>query len=85
MATYRTTFPGNTALQQEVWTVTVPEAKAVKAYLDMRKGGYWDTTIGKPTRRAVRAKMPTLHVYTAGFSSGEFSNALAASGATITT
>ena len=84
MATYTTQFPGNAALQTEVWTLALPEAKAVCAVLHAPKGSYWETNAVKPTRRAVRAKAATVRIYTAGFSTGEFSNALYASGASIT-
>lgn len=77
MATYITQYPGNMALQTEVWTLSISEAKAVQAHLDVRKGTYWDSNLVKPYRRARRAKAETVKVYTAGFSSGELSNALA--------
>jgi hypothetical protein len=83
MATYTTTYPGNLALQTEVWTLTLDEAKSVQTQLNCHRGGYWDTNLVKPTRRAQRAKAATVRIYTAGFTSGEFSNALYASGSTI--
>ena len=83
MATYTTQYPGNTALQTEVWTLTLPEAKALLAELPCPKGSYWETTVARPYRRACRAKAATVRVYTAGFSSGELSNALYAAGQTI--
>lgn len=83
MATYTTSYPGNMALQQEVWTLTVAEAKAVLPLLDTHKGSYWESVVLKPLRRAVRAKAATVKVYTAGFSSGELSNRLYASGAYV--
>ena len=83
MATYRTMFPGNAALQTEVWILTLDEAKAAMAELNMCKGGYWDRNIGRPYRAASRRKSPTLTVYTAGFASGEFSNVLYATGSTV--
>jgi hypothetical protein len=76
MAIYKTTYPGNTALQQEVWTLTCTEAKAILALLDAPRGSYWHTNLARPLHRARRAKSPTVTVYTAGFSTGEFSNAL---------
>lgn len=83
MATYTTANPGNTALQTEVWTLTLAEAKAVLAALDTHKGSYWDAVVVQPTRRAQRAKAPSVRVYTAGFSTGELSNALYATGSTV--
>jgi hypothetical protein len=83
MATYTTSYPGNLALQQEVWTLTLAEAQAVLPALDTRPGSYWETVVAKPTRRAKRAKLETVRVYTAGFSTGEFSNALHATGSRI--
>ena len=56
MATYTTQYPGNTALQTEVWTLTLPEAKALLAELPCPKGSYWETTVARPYRRACRAK-----------------------------
>lgn len=76
MATYTIQNPGNLAIQTEVWTLSIDEAKAVQAFLDVRKGTYWESTLTKPYRRARRAKSETVTVYTAGFSTGELSNAL---------
>ena len=83
MATYRIQFPGNTALQTEIWTLALAEAKAVTGLLGCPKGSYWETTLAKPTRRATRQHAATVRVYTAGFSTSELSNALFAAGATI--
>ena len=77
MATYTISNPGNIAIETVVWTLSITEAKAVQAYLDVRKGTYWESNLVKPYRRAKRAKAETVKVYTAGFSSGELSNALA--------
>ena len=77
MATYITRNPGNLAIQTEVWTLSIAEAKTVQAHLDVRKGTYWESNLVKPYRRARRAHAETVTVYTAGFSSGELSNALA--------
>jgi hypothetical protein len=84
MATYTTQCPGNLAMQTEVWTLTLDEAKQALTLLDARTGSYWDTNLTKPTRRNARLHLPTVRVYTAGFSSGELSNVLYASGATVT-
>lgn len=83
MATYTTQHPGNLAIQTEVWTLTLSEAKAVVATMKPAKGSYWDTTLVKATRRASRAHAETVTVYTAGFSSGELSNALYAAGSQV--
>lgn len=76
MATYFTQHPGNLAIQTEVWTLPLAEAKAALTYLDTRKGGYWERVVLKPYRRTVRTKAETVRVYTAGFSTSELSNAL---------
>lgn len=80
MATYATQYPGNLTLQTEVWTLTLAEAKALTTVLPCQPGSYWDATLMRPYRRAQRAKAATVRIYTAGFSSGELSNALYASG-----
>lgn len=80
MATYTTQNPGNLAIQTEVWTLSIEEAKAVQGFLDTRKGGYWENHLVKPYRRAKRAKADVVKVYTAGFSSSALSNALFAAG-----
>ena len=59
MATYTTQYPGNLALQTEVWTLTLDEGKALLAELPCTKGSYWDTTVAAPYRRARRAKAAT--------------------------
>lgn len=84
MATVHTTYPGNLALQQEVWTLSLAEAKMLVEALDTHTGSYWHMTLAKPTRCAVRAHAATVTIYTAGFTSGEFSNALYATGGCIT-
>jgi hypothetical protein len=83
MATYMTIHPGNTALQTEIWTLTLAEAKAVLPTLDTQPGSYWYFTVAQPYRRARKDKATAVRVHTAGLSSGEFSNALAATRATI--
>ena len=81
MASYTTHYPGNTALQQEVWTVSIAEAKrAIIGLGSPAKGTYWDANLVRPLRRAIRAHAETVLVRTAGFASGEFSNALACEG-----
>jgi hypothetical protein len=76
MATYTTQYPGNTALQTEVWTLTPAEAKAAMHVLDCHMGSYWHTNLAKPYRRACRAHAKTVRIYTAHFSTGELSTAL---------
>jgi hypothetical protein len=76
MATYRTSFPGNSALQQDIWTLTPAEAKVTLALLDPAPGSYWHHNLVRPLRRALRNKATTVTVYTAGFSTSELSNAL---------
>ena len=89
MATCTTQYPGNLALQTEVWTLTRKEARRVidgdgvtPPLLDTSRGSYWETNLLKPYRRACRAQTPTVTIFTAGFSSGELSNALYAAGQT---
>ena len=84
MATVKTLHAGNTALQTDVWTLEYAEVERVMRLLDCRTGGFWDSTIAKVYRRARRAKAPRLVLWTTGFSTGELSNALCASGATVT-
>ena len=84
MATMTTSYPGNLALEQHIWTLTLPEAKAMLPLLDTHTGSYWHENAMKPYLRAVRAKALTVRIYTAGFTTGEFSNVLYASGGTIT-
>lgn len=84
MATYRTLSPGNTALESQVWTLTIEEAKDVLGIIDNRAGTYWETHLLKPYKRACRTKADTLTVETAHFTTGEFANALAICGVTVT-
>ena len=84
MATVTTSYPGNLALQQDIWTLTPAEALAAITALAPRLGDYWYTNLTQPYRRAQRTHAATVRIYTAGFSSGEFSNVLASTGASIT-
>lgn len=77
MATYITMHPGNMAIETQVWTLTIAEAKAVQAFLNVSKGSLWERRLVKPYRSAKRAKDETVTVYTSGFSGVELSNALA--------
>lgn len=83
MASYTTHYPRNTALQTEAWTLTLDEAKTLTTQLPCPKGSYWEQTVARPYRRAKRQHASTVTVFTAGFSSGELSNALYAAGCTI--
>lgn len=83
MATYRTTYPGNSALEDQQWTLTLTEAASAITNLDTHIGSYWHTNLVRPHNRAKRNKVPTVRVYTAGFSTAELSNALCASGMTV--
>lgn len=76
MATYTISHPGNIAIQQEVWTMTLAEARAAATLLTTHVGSYWHENLVKPTNRAKRQKQATVRVYTAGFSTSELSNAL---------
>jgi hypothetical protein len=62
MATYMTQFPGNTALQTAVWTLATAEAKAAIPLLNTTGGSDGESHLLKPSRRAVRAKKPTVTV-----------------------
>lgn len=84
MATFYRSYPGNLALEEDVWTLSIAEAKAAATHLNVSRGTYWESVLLKPTRRAVRAKQATVRVYTAGFSTGELSNVLALDDASIT-
>lgn len=83
MATYRILHPGNIAIQQECWTLTRAEAASAITHLDTHIGSYWHANLVRPYNRAKRNKAPTVRVYTAGFSTGELSNVLYASGMTV--
>src|SRR5262245_27394227 len=76
MATYTIQYPGNTALETQIWTLTLAEAKTVLDLMHPEPGTFWDTELQKPYRRAKRAKAATVRVRTAHFSTSEFSNAL---------
>ena len=84
MATVKTLHPGNTALQTEVWTLSLAEAGRVACILDCRTGTYWHEHLIKVVNRARRARSETVVIWTAGFSTGVFSNALYASDSAVT-
>ena len=80
MASYTIAHPGNMALETTVWSLSCDEAAGAAALLDTRRGTYWHLNLVKATQRATRTRSPMVQVYTAGFSSGELSNALYAAG-----
>ena len=84
MATVKTRHRGNTALQTEMWTLPVDEAVRVSRVLDCRTGTYWYTNFWTVYLRATRAKSTTVVIWTAGFSTSDFSNALHISGSIVT-
>lgn len=75
-ATVTTSYKGNTALETQVWTIPVKAALEAAGELGARPGSYWEANLAKPARKAKRAKLDTVRVFTAGFSSGELSNVL---------
>ena len=83
-ATYRVLDEGNRAIQAEVWTVPLAEAKAIarhfKSIGEDRPGGYWRHHVCTPVRRAARAKRASVEVWTGGFTTPELANACAAAG-----
>ena len=76
-ATMTTTHHGNTAMEQQAWTL---DADAQRAVLDHfrreRVGTYWHNNVVKVIRRARRSGKPCT-IRTGGFSTGEFGNILA--------
>lgn len=82
-AVYVRYHAGNAAIQQDVWTIPMDIAKMLMEVLDVRPGTYWESNFAKPYRKAVRAKAVTLKVYTAGFSTSDFHNALSEVGCAI--
>lgn len=83
MATYFTSHPGNIAIQQAVWTLTIDDAKKALTLLHCPKGSYWHQHFMRPMNIAKRHKQTSFKVYTAGFTTGEFSNILLASGVQV--
>jgi hypothetical protein len=78
MASYFVSQRGNTALQAEIWRLSVADALVVSRILDRTPGSYWHTTLLRPAHRARRGNQPEVLITTAGFSTGELANALAA-------
>lgn len=83
-ATFKTSHPGNLAIETQVWTIPTEIAKKVVASMKadgmLTPGAYWTDVIAKPTRKAVRAKVDAVKVYTGGFSTGNLSNYIFACG-----
>lgn len=78
MATYYISHRGNMAIQQECWVLTLEEAAtlAKSRLMAAERGSYWDSNFVQPFRRAKRAKAAMMRLSTAGFTTGELSNAL---------
>jgi chemotaxis methyl-accepting protein methylase len=83
MATVQTSYAGNLALQQERWRLTLAEAQAALPLLFTGTGSYWHRHFLRPLRRALRANATHVTVYSAGCSTGELANVLAASQVTV--
>lgn len=79
MATYRTNYAGNTALQEEIWTLSIDECRKLRDWMKkegiLTPGSYWKTVMA-PANRAVRRLHPSAEIRTAGFSTGQFGNFL---------
>jgi hypothetical protein len=87
-ATYEVFNRGNLAIQAEKFSVPMAAAKALLAAMkadgEIRPGSYWEANFAKPVRRAVRAKLEAVAIWTAGFTTGEFSNRLRCVGCEVT-
>lgn len=84
MATMKTMYRGNTALQTDIWTLTLEEAQHVTTLLRPQRGDYWDANLVQRTRHQKRQGKSLVTIHTAGFASGEFGNALRCADAHIT-
>jgi hypothetical protein len=78
MASYFVSNRDKPTLHADIWRLSVAEAVRVAASLDCAPGSYWHGHLLKPAHRARRGKQPEVLVTTAGFSTGELANALAA-------
>jgi hypothetical protein len=78
MATFRTSYRHNIALEEQIWTLTLEEGRKVINMLKPKSGSYWYNHLAKPYKLAqrMRLKKITFKVHTAGFSTGEFANML---------
>lgn len=83
MATVTTQYPGNLAIQIDIWTLTLSEALDAIMTLAPHMGDYWYVNLTQPYRRALRKHADMVRIYTAGFSTGQLSNVLVATGTTI--
>jgi len=80
-ATFTVSYPDNTALRTEVFTIPMAAAeKIVKGDDNIGKpcypGSYWENNLAKPYRRARRAKAESVKVYTSGFGTSNLINLL---------
>lgn len=86
-ASYKIYGKGNLSIQTEYWQIPMEVAKLLVAYLkaDGRAtpGTYWEANALKPIRRAIRAKLEIVKLYTAGFSTGDLANMLRCVGCEI--
>ena len=83
MATYVVQNAGNLAIECHIWTLPLTDAKRVLKDLGKlaspSSGSYEYSAYARPIRQAIRAKRDAT-LRTAGFSTGEFANRLAALG-----
>ncbi len=80
-ATIKTYGRGSFATQAEIFTLPITLAAEVVKHLDCRPGCYWESA-AKAVRRAKRAKLSEVKLYTAGFGSDELVTAIQAAGGT---
>jgi hypothetical protein len=73
--TVETLHAGNSAIETQKFTLSINDAKLIRAYmkreLGVSNGSYWHTNFVRPVNIAVRRKQNTVTVYTAGFGSSE--------------
>jgi hypothetical protein len=84
-ATCRTANAGNLAIQTEIFTLTVADAKSVLKQWEawggkITEGSYWHANFVRPLRTAIYRRVATVTIFAAGFSSGEFANILRCAG-----
>jgi hypothetical protein len=82
--TIETLHAGNSAIETQKFTISIRDAKVIRAYmkreLGISNGSYWHTNFVRPVNIAVRRKQDTVTVYTAGFGSSELYQIAAACG-----
>ena len=83
-ASYYISSRGNMAIQAECWIIDIAAAKQACKLLDCRPGTYWQNHIGRATRSASRAKLDTVRVNTAGYSTSDLYNVLRSFDCTVT-